>query len=127
KAKGKLLVYHGTADPVFSSNHTASWYSRLQAKDAAAASYARLFLVPGMTHCGGGPATDSFDAFTPLVEWVEKGSTPDTILATVGAGNADKPATWSSTRSRPLCAYPKHAVLKSGATDLESAASFACQ
>jgi feruloyl esterase len=127
KAKGKLLVYHGTADPVFSSNHTASWYSRLQAKDAAAASYARLFLIPGMTHCGGGPATDSFDAFTPLVEWVEKGSAPDTILATVGAGNADKPAAWSSTRSRPLCAYPKHAVLKSGATDLESAASFVCQ
>ncbi len=100
KAKGKLLVYHGTADPVFSSNHTASWYSRLQAKDAAAASYARLFLVPGMNHCGGGTATDSFDAFTPLVEWVEKGSAPDTLVATVGAGNADKPAAWSSTRSR---------------------------
>lgn len=127
KAKGKLLVYHGTADPVFSSNHTASWYSRLQAKDASAASYARLFLVPGMNHCSGGPATDSFDAFTPLVEWVEKGSAPDTIIATVGAGNADKPVAWSSSRSRPLCAYPKHAVLKSGATDLESASSFMCQ
>jgi feruloyl esterase len=127
KAKGKLLVYHGTADPVFSSNYTRNWYDKLKSRDASAASHVRLFLVPGMNHCGGGMATDSFDAFTPLVDWVEKGAAPDSINATVASGNTDKPASWSATRSRPLCAYPNKAVLKTGATDLESASSFVRQ
>lgn len=127
KAKGKLIVYHGTGDPVFSSNDTTTWYNNLRAADASAASYARLFLVPGMNHCGGGPATDSFDMLTPLVNWVEQGAAPDSVKATVAAGNADKPAAWSASRSRPLCAYPKKAVLVSGAADLESASSFSCQ
>src|ERR1019366_273805 len=127
KAKSKLIVYHGTGDPVFSSNDTTNWYNNLQAADTAAASYARLLLVPGMNHCGGGPATDNFDMLSALVSWVEQGTAPDTVKATVAAGNADKPASWSATRSRPLCAYPKKAVLVSGATDLESASSFSCQ
>jgi feruloyl esterase len=80
-----------------------------------------------MNHCGGGPATDNFDMLSALVSWVEQGTAPDTVKATVAAGNADKPASWSATRSRPLCAYPKKAVLVSGATDLESASSFSCQ
>ena len=63
-----------------------------------------------------------------LVDWVEKGTPPQSITATVAAGNVDKPASSSSAiRSRPLCPYPTKAVLKSGATDLESAASFTCQ
>ena len=127
KAKSKLIVYHGTGDPVFSSNDTTAWYNNLQSADSAAASYARLFLVPGMNHCGGGPATDNFDMLSALVAWVEQGSAPDTVKATVSAGNADKPAGWSATRSRPLCAYPKKSVLASGATDLESSSSFTCQ
>ncbi len=127
KAKSKLIVYHGTGDPVFSSNDTTNWYNNLRAADASAASYARLFLVPGMNHCGGGPATDNFDMLTALVSWVEQGAAPDTVKATVATGNADKPAAWSSSRSRPLCAYPKKAMFVSGATDLESASSFSCQ
>jgi Tannase and feruloyl esterase len=127
KAKSKLIVYHGTGDPVFSSNDTTNWYNNLRAADASAASYARLFLVPGMNHCGGGPATDNFDMLTALVSWVEQGTAPDTVKATVATGNADKPAAWSASRSRPLCAYPKKAVLVSGAADLESASSFSCQ
>jgi hypothetical protein len=127
KSKSKLIVYHGTADPVFSSNDTTNWYEGLRTADASASDYARLFLVPGMNHCGGGPTTDSFDMLTALVAWAEKGTAPDSVTATVAAGNLDKPASWSATRSRPLCAYPKKAVLKSGATDLESASSFSCQ
>jgi hypothetical protein len=127
KAKGKLLIYHGTADPVFSSNYTQAWYDALRGRDSHASDYARVFFVPGMNHCGGGPATDQFDALTPLVAWVEKGTAPDSIVATVAPNNADRPATWSASRSRPLCAYPKKAILNSGATDLESASSFACQ
>jgi hypothetical protein len=127
KAKGKLLVYHGTADPVFSSNYTRNWYDALRGGDPAAADYARFFLVPGMNHCAGGPATDAFDAFSALVAWVEQGKAPDSIEARVAPNNADKPAAWSASRSRPLCAYPKNARLKARATDLESASSFACE
>ncbi|TXT39448.1 MAG: feruloyl esterase [Comamonadaceae bacterium] len=127
KSKGKLIVYHGAADPVFSANHTINWYKNVAAADSTAANYARLFVVPGMNHCGGGVATDNVDAFSALVKWVEQDSAPDSIMATVSAGNPDVPASWSPNRSRPICAYPKKAILKTGATDLESAGSFVCQ
>lgn len=128
KARGKLIVVHGTADPVFSADDSVAWYEALKAGDPAAASYARLFLVPGMNHCGGGPATDRFDMLTALENWVEKGRAPDSVVATVNAADPDVVAAgWPATRSRPLCAHPKQAFLKSGATDTESAASFECR
>ncbi|WP_046238689.1 tannase/feruloyl esterase family alpha/beta hydrolase, partial [Delftia tsuruhatensis] len=67
----------------------------------------RLYLVPGMNHCSGGPATDQFDMLSSLVAWVEKGQAPDRVIASArGAGNAggtnaDLPANWSPTRTRP--------------------------
>jgi feruloyl esterase len=85
-----------------------------------------------MTHCSGGPTTDQFDMLTPLVAWVEKGQAPDSVVASVrGAGNpggvnADIPSTWSATRTRPLCAYPKVARYK-GSGSVEVADSFTCQ
>jgi feruloyl esterase len=127
KRRAKLLVYHGAGDGVFSVNDTIRWYDRLRAGDAEASGYARLFVVPGMTHCAHGPATDRFDAFAALVDWVEKGVAPLQIIATVNPDNPDRPAAWSADRSRPLCAYPAKAVLRTGATDLESAASFICR
>ena len=78
-----------------------------------------------MTHCGGGPSTDRFDLFTPLVDWVERGKTP----ATSRDGARRQPraaARWSATRSRPLCEWPKVARYR-GTGDLESAASFRCE
>jgi feruloyl esterase len=128
KARGKLIVVHGTADPVFSPNDTMAWYDALKAADASAPNYARLFLVPGMNHCSGGPATDRFDMLTALENWVEKGTAPDAVRATVNASDPDVVAAgWPATRSRPLCAYPKQAMLKTGATDTEDAASFECR
>ena len=128
KARGKLIVFHGTGDPVFSANDTIAWYEALKANDPSAAAYARLFLVPGMNHCSGGPATDVFDALGALENWVEKGVAPDTMVATTNPANADVTAAgWPANRSRPLCAYPKQAVLKQGATNTEDAASFQCQ
>ena len=125
---GKLIVYHGTADPVFSPNDTMAWYEALGAADASAASYARLFLVPGMNHCSGGPATDRFNMLTALEDWVEKGTAPDSVVAGVNPADPDVVAAgWPATRTRPLCAYPKQARLKAGATDIESAASFQCE
>jgi len=127
KGRGKLLVYHGQGDPVFSAHDTIRWFDELGAANPDRANFARLFVVPGMGHCSGGPATDRFDLFAALVNWVEKGSAPDNVTAGVAAGNTDTPSNWSATRTRPMCAYPTHAVLKTGATDLESAASFQCQ
>jgi hypothetical protein len=128
KARGKLIVVHGTADPVFSPNDTMAWYDALNAADASAPGYARLFLVPGMNHCAGGPATDRFDMLTALENWVERGTAPEAIVATVNAADPDVVAAgWPATRSRPLCAYPKQAMLKTGATNTEDAASFECR
>jgi pimeloyl-ACP methyl ester carboxylesterase len=128
KARGKLIVVHGTGDPVFSPNDTMAWYDALKAADTTAPNYARLFLVPGMNHCAGGPATDRFDMLQALEDWVEKGSAPDSVRASVNAADPDVIAAgWPATRSRPLCAYPKQAMLKSGASDTENATSFECR
>jgi poly(3-hydroxybutyrate) depolymerase len=128
KSHGKLIVVHGTADPVFSPNDTMAWYDALKKADASAENYARLFLVPGMNHCAGGPATDRFDMLQVLENWVEKGVAPTSVRATVNPADPDvKAAGWPATRSRPLCAYPKQAMLKAGATATEDAASFECR
>jgi alpha-beta hydrolase superfamily lysophospholipase len=128
KSRGKLIVVHGTADPVFSPNDTIAWYEAIKAGDATVADYARLFLVPGMNHCSGGPATDRFDMLSALEDWVERGTAPDSVRATVNAADPDVIAAgWPATRSRPLCAYPKQAMLKAGATATEDAASFECR
>ena len=79
-----------------------------------------------MAHCGGGPATDRFDAFAALVGWVEQGTAPQSLLATARADNPERPASWSPARKRPLCDSPKVARYR-GTGDLESAASFVCE
>ena len=129
---GKLMVYHGTADPIFSAADTTKWFDALQtANGGSSANFARYFMVPGMNHCSGGPATDQFDMLSNLVNWVEQGQAPEQITANArGTGanvvNSEVPATWSVNRTRPLCAYPKVARYK-GTGDIESAASFSCQ
>jgi hypothetical protein len=129
----KMMVYHGVADAIFSAADTVAWYDALPADTGGTPQdYARLFLVPGMNHCGGGYATDQFDMLSNLVNWVEYGTAPERVFAGVrGAGNpggvnAEIPADWSATRSRPLCPYPKVArYLGTGST--EDQLNFACQ
>lgn len=130
---GKILVYHGVSDAIFSVNDTAAWYDGLRAANGGDASnFARFFRVPGMGHCSGGPATDQFDALTPLVAWVEQGQAPERIVATArgpgnaGGVNAEVPAGWAANRSRPLCPYPKVARYN-GTGSLDAADSFSCQ
>ena len=130
----KVIVYHGVSDAIFSVDDTTAWYEGLRnANGGDASDFARLFRVPGMAHCAGGPSTDQFDMLTPLVNWVEKGQAPELVIASArGAGNAtaanpDVPSYWSPSRSRPLCPYPRVARLKASATDLEAADSFSCQ
>lgn len=131
---GKMLLIQGAADPVFSVNDTINWYDGFRSHyGAAATDSARLFVVPGMGHVRGGPATDQYDVVDALVNWVEKGIAPDAIPAKArGTGsiaaasvNADVPASWSAGRTRPLCAYPEIAKYK-GSGSIEDAANFTC-
>jgi feruloyl esterase len=119
---GKLIQYHGWADQQIPAGSSVEYYrSVLDAMGGAGQvgrNY-RLFMVPGMGHCGGGAGTTSFDMLTPLEEWVEQGYAPDRIAASrVTNGKPD--------RTRPLCPYPQKAVYRgSGSTD--DAASFVCK
>lgn len=118
---GKLIIAHGVSDPVFSIVDTIAWWHDVnKVNGGRAADFVRLFAVPGMNHCAGGPATDQFDAFGALVSWVEKGMAPDRIVAT-----ARMTTPWPG-RTRPLCAYPKYARYK-GTGSLEDAENFVCQ
>jgi hypothetical protein len=84
-----------------------------------AQAFSRLFVVPGMNDCSGGPATDAYDGLAALVNWVEKGQAPDRISA------QGSTAVMASVK-RPLCAYPKHAQYK-GSGDISDEANFTCQ
>jgi feruloyl esterase len=126
----RMILYHGVSDAIFSANDTANWFETLDEAHHGP-SAARLYMVPGMNHCAGGPATDQFDLLTSLVRWVEGGPAPKAVMASVrgaanpGGPNFDVPPTWSPNRTRPLCPYPKVAVYRGG--DVELAESFACR
>jgi hypothetical protein len=99
---GKMIVPHGSSDPVFSVLDTLDWWNRVNAASGGMASnFARVFPVPGMTHCGGGPATDLFDSLSALESWVIDGVAPASIPAT-----ASEKTPWPG-REMPLCPYPQ--------------------
>ncbi len=76
-AGGKIIVYHGASDGAFSIQATIDWYEKLRANNGGDASgFARFYSVPSMNHCSGGPATDRFDLFSVLVDWVEHKKAP---------------------------------------------------
>ncbi|HEU4691128.1 MAG TPA: tannase/feruloyl esterase family alpha/beta hydrolase [Vicinamibacterales bacterium] len=123
KRGGKLLIFHGTADPIFSALESIDYYQRLTRNSGGpetTSTWARLFLVPGMNHCAGGPATDSFDGLRAIVDWVEKGAAPARIEASARPGT-----TYFPGRTRPLCAYPSYARYD-GSGSLEDTANFVC-
>jgi len=117
---GRLIIYEGLSDPVFSADDIIDYYQQLELSSGGlekTESMARLFLIPGMNHCGGGPATDQFDALTALEKWVEQGQAPQSILATGAAFPG---------RTRPLCPYPQYAAYN-GSGDSQDAANFTCK
>ena len=130
RAGGKLILWHGWSDPLITPLHTIGYYQRLArhlapagtsqaAAVAQVSDFARLFLAPGVMHCGRGPGPDTFDSVGALEAWVERGVAPDSLVATHrSAGKAD--------RTRPLCAYPHRAVYD-GKGDSNEAASFSCR
>ncbi len=126
---GKLLMYHGWADSLITPNLTLSEWNQMNAQMGAAKanSFARLFMVPGMDHCGGGTGTSTFELVTALSNWVEKGIAPDSTNAvnTPVASRAANAAAGLAARTRPLCPYPKIAKY-SGSGDISAASSFIC-
>lgn len=112
---GKLLVVQGNSDPVFSANDLRRYWARLTTDNGGrqqTEQWARLFVVPGMTHCGDGPALDDFDPLTAMETWQDKQQPPAQLLARGSAFPG---------RTRPLCAYPQEAHYQ-GQGD-----AFACQ
>jgi len=119
---GKLLMYHGWADPGISPLNSVNYYQSVVDKLGAkkASNSIRLFMVPGMGHCSGGDGTDRFDTVDAIDQWLEKGNAPDSIQAShqTRGGAVDK--------TRPLCPYPQTAQYKgSGSTD--DASNFVCK
>jgi hypothetical protein len=114
---GKMIVYHGLSDQAMWAGALTQWYEKLTPRDSQGPqSWARLFLVPGMTHCGGGQSTDQFDMLTAIQQWVEKGQAPDRVVA---SGRA------FPGKTRPLCPYPKVARFDGGSPDKQE--SFSCR
>jgi feruloyl esterase len=119
---GKLIQYHGWADPQISPENSTQYYTRVVKALGGAAnvhgSY-RLFMAPGMGHCGGGAGPNTFDMVAALEQWVEQGKAPDWISASHSTSGA-------VDRTRPLCPYPQVAVYN-GTGSIDDAASFACK
>lgn len=114
---GKMIVYHGLSDQGMATGALTDWYDEVIADNGEdIRDSVRLFLVPGMTHCGGGRATDDFDMLDAIRAWVEDDEAPDRIIAT---GDSFPGV------SRPLCPYPKVARYEGG--DPDDAASFVCR
>lgn len=121
KAGGrKLILWHGWSDPALSALATIGYYRQVEARDPALRDYFRMFMLPGVLHCGGGPGPSTVDWFTAVTDWVERGQAPDRLTA----AKADKDG--KVLRTRPLCPYPQRATyLGNGSTD--AAESYVCK
>jgi feruloyl esterase len=116
---GKLIQYHGLSDPQISPLSSTQYYDRVIAHIGADVSQSyRLFLAPGMAHCGGGEGPNTFDAMSALEAWVERDTAPNEIVASHQTNRRVE-------RTRPLCPYPQVAKYK-GTGSIDDAANFAC-
>ncbi|MGA8041508.1 MAG: tannase/feruloyl esterase family alpha/beta hydrolase [Terracidiphilus sp.] len=135
---GKLILYHGWNDPAIPPGSTVAYYKSVEAKLGAAktAGFARLYMIPGMEHCMGGPGASVFGQFgvetakgpkygvmDELTDWVEQGKPDEPVIATKYAAGPD--GAQKAVMTRPLCAYPTVARYK-GAGDATDADNYAC-
>jgi feruloyl esterase len=116
---GKIIFYHGLSDPAISAYGTSDYYDKMTKavggqKEAEA--FSRLYLVPGMHHCSGGPGPNSFDMLTVLEGWVERGIAPAQVIASHATNQ-------KVDRTRPLCPYPQVARY-TGSGSMDEAANF---
>jgi Tannase and feruloyl esterase len=137
--RGKLILYHGWNDPAIPALSTINYLQSVQAKmgQRSTSSFLRLYMVPGMQHCWGGPGPDDFGQVgtwrltdpqhsirVALEQWVENSEAPSQIVATKFAGDPDSPAA-QPTMTRPLCPFPEVAKYK-GSGDTNDASNFVC-
>jgi feruloyl esterase len=116
KSGGKLLITHGWGDTGITPETTVWYYeSVLKKMGHEQSDWMRLFMAPGMGHCGGGPGVNTFDSIGTLEKWVEKGQAPATML---GRG--------ANGMTRPLCPYPQYAEYN-GSGDLKDGTNWSCK
>jgi feruloyl esterase len=119
---GKLIQYHGWSDPQISPASSPIYYKSVVSKTGSSSEvqkFYRLFMVPGMAHCGGGDGTSTFDMLSAMEQWVENNKAPDQIAAARRRdGKVD--------RTRPLCPYPQIAQYK-GKGNTDDAENFVCR
>jgi feruloyl esterase len=115
-------MYHGWSDQLVPTETTISCYEDVAKKMGGVSKIdkqVRMFLAPGMGHCGGGDGPNSFDTLAALEQWVEQGKAPEAMVASHStAGKTD--------RTRPLCAYPKVPTF-TGSGSIDDAANFVCK
>jgi len=118
--KGKLILWHGWNDPALNPLATIEYYEKVIETDARAREYVRLFMAPGVLHCGDGNGPAPTAILRVLVDWVERGRAPEQLMAT----RTD--SVTRVVRRRPLCAYPKRAVY-TGTGSTDDANNFVCR
>jgi hypothetical protein len=116
---GKLILWHGWSDPALTALGSIRYFEQVQAHDAKSDEYFRMFLMPGVLHCAGGPGPDTADWTAAMDGWMENGKAPERVIAR-------KLSAGAVTRTRPLCAYPQKAVYK-GSGSIDAAESFSCR
>ncbi|MDR0310537.1 MAG: tannase/feruloyl esterase family alpha/beta hydrolase [Acidobacteriota bacterium] len=117
---GKLLLYHGWDDMGIAPGNTVNYYTQVRSKPSLKeGDWMRLFMVPGMGHCSGGPGPDQANFMSAMERWLESGVAPDKITAHRVSGNRIE-------MSRPLCPYPQTAKFK-GTGSTNDAANFECK
>jgi len=116
---GRLILWHGWSDPALPATRSVEYYTAVAEQNPLVRLSARMFLLPGVAHCSGGPGPDRADWLTTLEQWVEKGVAPDQVLMT------KSDAQGKVVMQRPACAYPL-AVRYNGSGDPNVAASYTC-
>lgn len=116
--QGKLILWHGWADPALPAQATLDYYRQVLSHDPAARDYCRLFMVPGCLHCGGGPGAAEVDWLSVITDWVERGKAPDLLIAAKHQGG--------KVITRPLFPYPQYATYK-GSGDPDRAENFSAK
>jgi feruloyl esterase len=117
---GKLLIWHGWADPQVTPSDSIIYYNNvLKTVGAGAENSMALFLLPGVSHCNGGPGTDTFDRMAAIEQWVEQGRKPTRLIAS-------RLTNGTLERTRPICVFPQVAIYN-GRGDANDASSFTCR